>query len=84
MMRNIILVATISLIALAGFGVGFVHAQNASAQPGQTSAVNKESVVPAYHPNRPMAPLPETLDPAQFTDIQTQNIYALAANTPVS
>jgi hypothetical protein len=79
MMRNIIFVATISFIALTGFGVGFLHAQNASAQSAQTSDVNKESVVPAYHPSRPTAPLPETLDPAQFTDIQTQNIYALAA-----
>jgi hypothetical protein len=79
MMRNIILVAAISFVALTGFGVGFLHAQNASAQSGQPNAVNKESAVPAYHPSRPTAPLPDTLDPAQFTDIQTQNIYALAA-----
>ena len=80
-MRNVILVATISLIALTGFGVGFVHAQNDSAQSGQPTAVDKgnESVVPAYHPSRPAGPLPETLYPAQFTDVQTQNVYALAA-----
>jgi hypothetical protein len=81
MMRNVILVATISFVALTGFGVGFVHAQNDSAQSGQPTAVDKgkESVVPAYHPSRPTGPLPETLNPAQFTDVQTQNVYALAA-----
>jgi hypothetical protein len=79
MMRNVILVATISCVALTGFGVGFVHAQNASAQSGQSNPVDKESVVPAYHSSRPTGPLPETLAPAQFTDVQTQNVYALAA-----
>ena len=79
-MRSVIFVATISFIALTGFGVGFVHAQNTSEQSGQPSAVDKkqEIEVPAYHASRPAGPLPETLDPAQFTDVQTQNIYALA------
>jgi hypothetical protein len=84
MMRNAILVATIFLIALAGFGVGFVHAQNAADQSGQSNPVDKEKesvvpAVPAYHSSRPTGPLPETLNPAQFTDVQTQNVYALAA-----
>ena len=79
MMRNVVLVATISFVALTGFGVGFVRAQNASAQSGQSNPADKESVVPAYHPSRPTGPLPDTLDPAQFTDVQTQNVYALAA-----
>ena len=80
-MRNSILVAAIFFIALAGFGVGFVHAQNASAQSSQPTAADKEKEagVPAYHPGRPTGPLPETLDPSQFTDVQTQNVYALAA-----
>ena len=82
-MRNVILVAAISFVALTGFGVGFVHAQNASAQSGQSNPADKdkdkESVVPAYHPSRPTGPLAETLDPAQFNDVQTQNVYALAA-----
>ena len=80
-MRNVIFVAAISFIALTGFGVGIVHAQSTSAQSGQPSAVDKkqEIEVPAYHASRPTGPLPETLDPAQFTDVQTQNIYALAA-----
>jgi hypothetical protein len=81
MMRNAIFVAVIFLIVLTGFGVGLVHAQNTSAQSGQPGAVDKkqEIEVPAYHAGRPTGPLPETLDPAQFTDVQTQNIYALAA-----
>jgi len=80
MMRNAFFVGTIFLIALTGFGVGFVHAQNASAPSGQTASTDKkESAIPAYHPSRPAEPLPETLDPAQFTDVQTQNVYALAA-----
>ena len=67
----------IFLIALTGFGVGFVHAQNASTQA--SAGDKKESIVPAYHPTVPTEPLPETLDPAQFADVQTQNVYALAA-----
>jgi len=80
-MRNSIFVATIFLIALTGFGVGFVHAQNATAQSGQPNAADKEkeAAVPAYHTGRPTGRLPETLDPSQFTDVQTQNVYALAA-----
>jgi hypothetical protein len=81
MMRKAIVVAAISFIALAGFGVGFVHAQNPSAQSTKPSAVDssQQSDVPAYHASRPKTPLPETLDPEQFTDVQTQNVYALAA-----
>jgi hypothetical protein len=77
MMRNAIVATMIFLIALTGFGVGFVHAQNASTQ---SSAVDKkQSIVPAYHPTLPTETLPETLAPAQFADVQTQNVYALAA-----
>ncbi len=80
-MRNAIVVTALSLIVLTGFGVGFVYAQNASEQSAQPSAVDSklQSDVPAYHASRPKAPLPQTLDPAQFTDVQTQNVYALAA-----
>jgi hypothetical protein len=83
MMRKAIVVAAISFIALIGFGIGFVHAQNASeqSQSPKPSAVddNQQSDVPAYHASRPKTPLPETLHPEQFTDVQTQNVYALAA-----
>jgi hypothetical protein len=80
-MRNAILVTTIFFIGIAGFGVGFVHAQNAAGQSGQSQSVGnkQDAVVPAYHASRPKEALPETLDPAQFNDIQTQNVYALAA-----
>ena len=80
-MRNAIFASAISFMALVGFGVGFAYAQNASEQSSQPSAsANKQqSEIPAYHASRPTTPLPETLDPAQFTDTQTQNVYALAA-----
>src|SRR6202167_2094942 len=81
MMRKAIVLAAISFIALAGFGVSFVHAQNPSPQSSKPSAVDssQQRDVPAYHASRPKTPLPETLHPEQFTDVQTQNVYALAA-----
>jgi Protein of unknown function with PCYCGC motif len=47
-------------------------ASNAPSKPAQAD-------VPAYHAARPHDPLPDTLDPKQFPDAETQNIYALAA-----
>jgi hypothetical protein len=47
----------------------------ASNAPSKTAQAD----VPAYHATRPHDPLPETLDPNQFPDAETQNIYALAA-----
>ena len=35
--------------------------------------------MPAYHAEPPKGALPETLDPAQFLDAHTKNIYTLAA-----
>jgi hypothetical protein len=80
-MRKEIFVAVIFFMAIAGFCFGFAHAQDASPQPGQPSASEKKQVsdVPAFHASRPKGPLPETLDPSQFADMQTQNVYALAA-----
>jgi hypothetical protein len=80
-MRNAVFASAVSFIALMGFGVGFAYAQNASEQSSQPSApANKPpSDIPAYHAGRPTTPLPNTLDPAQFADLQTQNVYALAA-----
>lgn len=34
--------------------------------------------VPAFHKEAPTGPLPETLSPAQFTDVTVQNAYLLA------
>ena len=75
-------------VGCTAFGFGFLHAQNSSpsqsAQPtanGGPKPAPKavDPNIPAYHPSRPHGPLPETLDPKQFADAETQNIYALAA-----
>jgi hypothetical protein len=67
-------VAVIFIFTMAGFGFGLLHAQEAS-QPSAQQLAD----VPAYHATRSKEPLPETLDPSQFPDQQTKNVYALAA-----
>jgi hypothetical protein len=80
-MRKAISAAAIFLIAIIGFGFGLVYAQNASQTDGKSAAQTKTSPtdIPAYHSSAPKEPLPDTLDPALFNDLQTQNVYALAA-----
>jgi|ERR1700722_2030154 len=80
-MRKAISAAAIFLIAIIGFGFGLVYAQNASQADGKSTAQTKSSPtdIPAYHSSAPKEPLPDTLDPALFNDLQTQNVYALAA-----
>ena len=86
--RKISLMTLILGVGCAGFGFGSVRGQNSSpsqsAQPtanGTSKAATKvaDPNIPAYHPLRPRGPLPETLDPKQFADAETQNVYALAA-----
>ena len=85
MIRKILILTIISGAAVAGFGAGFLHGQNASAQeshpaPAPSPAAKfLKTEVPAYHAEPPKGPLPDTLDPAQFQDAQTRNIYTLAA-----
>jgi hypothetical protein len=85
MLRKALILAVISGAALAGFGVGYSRAQNSSGQESQPApspalaAKMAKPDVPAYHAEPPKGPLPDTLDPAQFSDAETQNIYALAA-----
>lgn len=81
MIRKFLIVTVISGAALAGFGAGFLHAQNSSGQESHAApaAKNLKSDVPAYHAEAPKGPLPDTLDPAQFSNAETQNIYTLAA-----
>jgi Protein of unknown function with PCYCGC motif len=83
MIRKILILAVISGAAAAGFGTGFLRAQNSTGQESHAAAApaskNLKADVPAYHAEPPKGPLPETLDPAQFTDAETQNIYKLAA-----
>jgi hypothetical protein len=85
-MRKAISAATIFLIAVTGFGLGLAYAQNASQADGKPAAQTKTpstktlaADIPAYHASASKDPLPETLDPSQFSDLQTQNVYALAA-----
>lgn len=80
-MRKSTVSALISLFAIAGFGFGFLYAQDASQPSGQPAGQEKNQAadVPAYHMNLPKEPLPKTLEPSQFHDVQTQNVYALAA-----
>jgi hypothetical protein len=80
-MRKAISAAIIFLVAITGFGFGLAYAQNASQADGKPTAQTKTpgTDIPAYHSSAPKEPLPETLDPALFTDLQTQNVYALAA-----
>ncbi|HTV60888.1 MAG TPA: CYCXC family (seleno)protein [Verrucomicrobiae bacterium] len=52
------------------------RAQDATKSP---AAVKNAPPVPPYHKHPPASPLPATLDPSQFSDPETRNIYALAA-----
>jgi hypothetical protein len=85
-MRKSISAAVIFLIVITGFGFGLAYAQNASQADGTSAAQTKTPAtrtpatdIPAYHASASKDPLPETLDPSQFSDLQTQNVYALAA-----
>jgi hypothetical protein len=85
MLRRALILAAFFGVALAGFGVGYLRAQNSSGQESQpasspaVAAKIPKPDVPAYHAEPPKGPLPDTLDPAQFSDAETQNIYTLAA-----
>jgi Protein of unknown function with PCYCGC motif len=45
----------------------------------QTSAAPAKPEIPPFHAAAPKGPLPTTLDPHQFPEIENQNLYALAA-----
>lgn len=75
MTRNLIFGLALLILAAAGSA----NAQQSADQPAQNSPAAKKSSVPAFHATLPSAPLPETLDPMQFGDALTKNIYALAA-----
>jgi len=86
-LRRILMVAILG-VGFMGLGFGSLHAQNSSPSQAAPPTANGESKpsakaidpnIPAYHPSRPRGPLPDTLDPKQFADAETQNIYALAA-----
>jgi hypothetical protein len=83
MLRRAVILSAVCGVALVTFGASSLHAQNSSAQdpPAAPSPVSKvpKPPVPAYHAEPPKDPLPDTLDPAQFSDAQTRNIFTLAA-----
>ena len=74
--------AAIFAFALAGFGIGFLRAQqssgNSAAQAPSANSADKGDV-PAHHESPPTGPLPATLDPRSFPGALNQNVYALAA-----
>jgi hypothetical protein len=83
--RKFKIAGVILVAALLGLSGSSAHAQNSPAdQSAAAPAANASpkpapADVPAYHAARPHDALPETLDPKQFPDAETQNIYALAA-----
>jgi hypothetical protein len=93
MLRRNLIMAVAASVVLAGFGAAPLRAQNSSAQQSQPAPAPASASVPApnpaakflktevppYHAEPPKGALPETLDPAQFSDAQTRNIYTLAA-----
>jgi len=82
MIRKVLAAAGIFSFAVAGFGIGFLRAQQSSdhsAGQGQSANDANKNDVPAYHANPPSGPLPATLDPKVFPGVLNQNIYALAA-----
>jgi len=79
MKQTALILGIVLSMAVAGFGFGFAHGQaNAPATQSAASPSTADDI-PAYHSSAPTAPLPATLDPKQFPDARTQNLYALAA-----
>jgi len=82
MKQAAIIFAVVIAMAVAGFGFGHAYGQQSGAGAAQSAsapaAADKDDI-PAYHGAPPTGPLPNTLDPKQFPEARTQNIYALAA-----
>ena len=91
MLREILMATAFCGFAVVSFGVGSLRAQNSSGQPSTPSSsptqaastapasTNHRADIPAYHPEAAKGPLPDTLDPQQFSDAETRNAYTLAA-----
>ncbi|MGA7914648.1 MAG: CYCXC family (seleno)protein [Candidatus Acidiferrales bacterium] len=54
------------------------HSQ-ATGTPAAAAKAKTKADIPAYHAEAPKGALPDTLDPAQFQDAETRNVYTLAA-----
>ncbi len=73
---------TAVLFVLAIFAIGLLYGRRSSNQSSHMLAhgsANGQQHVPAFHAEPPTGPLPATIDPKEFRDTQTQNIYTLAA-----
>jgi len=68
-----------SLAVTALFIASPVHAQSTPSSDAAQSATPAKPPLPPYHDSAPKTGLPATQDPKQFPEIETQNIYALAA-----
>jgi hypothetical protein len=89
MHRRSVILAVVSISVLALPGSASVRAQKSSGQASQSATAPAPAPnpaakflkieVPAYHAEPPNGALPDTLDPAQFQDAQTRNMYTLAA-----
>ncbi len=90
MVRRLLVVSAILGFAIAALGAGSARAQDSStpaAEPAKVhdhaqasgTAAKAKTDIPAYHAEAPKGPLPETLDPKQFLDAETRNVYTLAA-----
>lgn len=84
MKQRALILGIVLSMAAAGFGFGFAHGAATHAQsknPAAQAAASSSTAddIPAYHSSAPTGPLPATLDPKQFPDARTQNLYALAA-----
>ena len=80
-MNRTSLAATL-LAAAALFVASPTRAQSAAPQPQDSAATQAAPVakpLPKYHESAPKTGLPATQDPKQFPEIETQNLYALAA-----
>jgi Protein of unknown function with PCYCGC motif len=91
MLRSLLVGTVIFGFAVAGLGAGSARAQDSSTpapSPSTPAAHDHDHAattakgkadIPAYHAEAPKGPLPETLDPKQFLDAETRNVYTLAA-----
>jgi hypothetical protein len=71
--------ATTLLIAAAFLVVAMPATAQQAAPEAPGTPAPAASALPAFHDAAPKGPLPATQDPKQFQDVETQNIYALAA-----
>lgn len=80
MKQAAIVFGVVLLMAVAGFGIGLAYGHSANGQAAQAApSTSTQDDIPAFHASAPTGRLPSTLDPKQFSDARTQNLYAIAA-----